>query len=68
MLPRHTQILRKLQAISLRCVAAGLTGGSYLNSFFAWVGFNFGTVKAGFKEEEAPSFVVNTLATLLGGY
>ncbi len=30
--------------------------------------FNFGTVKAGFGEDEAPTFVVNTLATLPDGY
>jgi hypothetical protein len=30
--------------------------------------FGFGTVGAGFREEEAPGFVVNTLAMLPDGY
>ena len=37
------------------------------NEYITDIRFEFGTVKAGFQESEAPSFIVNTLATLPDG-
>ena len=51
---------------TLDCTPAALKLAA--NEYITDIRFEFGTVKAGFTEVEAPVFVVNTLATLPDGY
>jgi len=50
---------------TLDCSPAALKLSS--NEYITDIRFEFGTVKAGFQESEAPSFIVTTLATLPDG-
>lgn len=51
---------------TLDCSPAALKLAS--NEYITDIRFEFGTVKAGFQESEAPAFIVNTLATLPDGH
>jgi hypothetical protein len=64
----HTLVanLTSKQNHTLDCTPAALKLAA--NEYITEVRFEFGTVEAGFHEVDAPSFVVNTLATLPDGH